>query len=74
MYNALFKESNDPLLDTLTTEALELIMSQFCLVVIRQLSDHLPGGTLSKVTDKLKKMKQDLLLKQTSLESRCLAL
>ncbi|KAJ8017739.1 hypothetical protein HOLleu_44637 [Holothuria leucospilota] len=53
LYKAVFKETNDTLLDTLTVEAIELIMSQFCLVVVRQLSEHLPGGSLSNITEKL---------------------
>ena len=55
IYTALFSDSNDELLDSLTIEALELILHHFNLVVQRQLSDHLVGGTFDNPSDELKK-------------------
>lgn len=55
IYESLFANSGDELLDTLTVEALEMILGQFCLVLVRQLSDYLDGGTVTQNVQTLQK-------------------
>ena len=52
MYKALF-EQQDSELDTLTVEALEIMMHRFVIVLERQLHDQLPGGEFSDPSEEL---------------------
>ena len=52
MYKELF-EQQDSELDTLTVEALEIMMHRFVIVLERQLHDQLPGGEFSDPSEEL---------------------
>ena len=56
LYYELFKETNDPQLDSFTQIALELLSAQFLIILERQASTQLPGGvywTPSQYTEEM---------------------
>lgn len=55
LYYELFKETNDPQLDSFTQIALELLSAQCLIIFERQASTQLPGGvwTPSQYTDEI---------------------
>lgn len=53
MYHALFCETGDPELDSLTKMALELTVNAMMLILDRQAKDQLPGGRYSNPSPEL---------------------
>jgi E1A/CREB-binding protein len=56
LYYELFKETNDPQLDSFTQIALELLSAQFLIILERKASTQLPGGvywTPSQYTEEM---------------------
>ncbi|XP_066922613.1 uncharacterized protein [Clytia hemisphaerica] len=55
IYKALFRETEDPLLDCLTQECLEIICCSCSIMVRSQLKDQLPGGKYFQPSEKIVK-------------------
>ena len=51
IYKALFKETNDPLLDALTQECLEIVCCSCSIMIKSQLKDQLPEGKYFQPSD-----------------------
>ena len=59
IYEALFRESDDPELDAKTIWALELIMIEFCKTISNQMKDVLEGGNLHNPSEELRQQTKD---------------
>ncbi|VDI51116.1 Hypothetical predicted protein [Mytilus galloprovincialis] len=60
LYNELFKETNDPQLDSFTQIALELLCAQLQIILERQAASQLPGGSYWEPSKNIKEMSKNV--------------
>ncbi|CAC5402827.1 unnamed protein product [Mytilus coruscus] len=60
LYNELFKETNDPQLDSFTQIALELLCAQLQIILGRQAASQLPGGSYWEPSKNIKEMSKNV--------------